>query len=98
MSSLEVPAAALRVTGEPSRYDTRSESGNTVTRRFCGTCGSPIYSTNSGVPGLAFVRASSLDDPSLFRPEYVIWAASAASWDFIDPALRRFPKGRPPKS
>ena len=97
MSSLDVPAAALRVAGEPRRYDTRSDSGNTVTRRFCGTCGSPLYSTNSGVPGLAFVRASSLDDPTLFRPTYVIWASSAASWDLIDPALERFPKGRPAK-
>jgi hypothetical protein len=95
---MEVPFSALQVMGDPKRYDTRGDSGNTVTRRFCAECGAPLFSTNSGLPGLAFVRASSLDDPSLFKPSAVIWASSAPAWDYIDPALQRFPKGRPVKA
>jgi hypothetical protein len=96
VSSMEIPLAALHVSGQPRSYDTRSESGNVVTRRFCATCGTPLFSTNSALPGRAFLRASSLDDPALFKPQAVIWSSSAVAWDMLDPALPRFPKGRPP--
>lgn len=95
VSSMALPEQGVRLTGTPTAYRTLSESGNHVTRYFCGTCGAPIYSTNSGVPGLLFLRASSLDDPSLFKPQAVVWTSSAPAWDHMDPALTRYPKGRP---
>jgi hypothetical protein len=54
-----------------------------VTRSFCGVCGSAILSRNSAMPGVVFVRASSLDDPEIFKPEVVVYASRAASWDAI---------------
>jgi hypothetical protein len=95
LSSMAVPAASVQLTGAPSGYRHRADSGNELTRSFCGRCGAPIYSTNSGVPGLAFLRASSLDDPGLFKPQAVAWTRSAPAWDHMDPALPRYPGNRP---
>lgn len=94
-SHVGLPDAALRVTGEVKFYDAPADSGNTVSRGFCPTCGSAIYSTNSGMPGMAFVRASSLDDPEVFQPQMVVYAGRAPSWDHMDPALPSF-EGMPP--
>jgi hypothetical protein len=61
-----------------------------VTRYFCPECGSAIYSRNAAMPGLVFLRASSLDDPEVFRPQMVVYTDRAASWDRMDPALPGF--------
>lgn len=65
--------------------------------------GADIYSTNSGMPGLVFLRASSLDDLEIFKPQVVVYTKRAATWDFIDPKLPAFEtmppaKGMPPSA
>jgi hypothetical protein len=95
VSSLAVPLEALRLTGTPRGYTHRADSGNTLTRFFCATCGAPLYSVNSGYPAMAYLRASSLDDPALFKPQTVAWSSSAPAWDYMDPALPHYPKNRP---
>jgi len=86
-----VPAAALRVEGEVRLYDRPADSGNLVSRGFCPTCGAPLYSTNDGMPGMIAVRASSLDDPEVARPQVVVFASRAPSWDAVAPGLPAFP-------
>ena len=91
-----VPDDTLRVTGEVTFYDRPADSGNIVSRGFCPTCGCAIYSRNSGMPGLAFVRPSSLDDPEITTPQMIVYASRAPSWDHMDPGLPTFetmPKG-----
>lgn len=93
-----MPEQAVRVEGEVKIYDQPADSGNIVSRAFCPNCGSAIYSTNSGVPGITFVRASSLDDPEVITPQMIVYASRAASWDHMDPALPTFaemPEGGP---
>jgi hypothetical protein len=85
-----VPEAGFSVTGEVRFYDKPADSGKMVSRGFCPTCGSALYSTNSGMEGLVFVRASSLDDPEAFRPMMVVYTDRAASWDRMDENLPNF--------
>jgi hypothetical protein len=95
---LVVPEAVFSVTGPVSFYDRAADSGNIVSRGFCGTCGSPIYSTNSGMPGVVFPRASVLDDPGIVQPQMIVYASRAPAWDHMDPALPNFaimPEGGP---
>jgi len=61
-----------------------------VSRAFCPVCGSPVYSLNAAMPELIFLRASSLDDPELFRPQMVVFASRAPSWDVLGPNLPSF--------
>jgi hypothetical protein len=96
-SHLVLPEDAFTVSGEVRFYDAPADSGNVVSRGFCPTCGSAIYSRNAGMPGLVFPRASSLDDPEVFRPGLVVFAKRAPSWDLVDPALPSFAEMPPPE-
>jgi hypothetical protein len=89
-SHLVLPKAAVTITGAITSYDRPANSGNMVTRAFCPVCGSPIYSLNAAMPDLIFLRASSLDDPEVFRPQMVVFTSRAASWDTTDPNLPAF--------
>ena len=98
---LIVPEAAFSVTGAVTFYDRAADSGNIVSRGFCGTCGSPIYSRNSAMPVVVFPRASVLDDPGVVTPQMIVYASRAPSWDHMDPALPSFtimPEGGPQKA
>jgi hypothetical protein len=88
-----IPKNAFDVTGDVTRFSHLGGSGNTVTKAFCGTCGSPVYSTNSGYPETVFPRASILDDPERVQPQMVVFAKSAISWDKQDEALPAFDEG-----
>jgi hypothetical protein len=85
-----VAESAFSMTGALKFFDKPADSGNMVSRGFCPECGSAVYSTNSGMPGLVFIRASSLDDPNLFKPQMVVYTDRAASWDTTDPSLPGF--------
>lgn len=85
-----VPEGGLTVTGKVTFYESAADSGNRVSRGFCGICGSPLLSKNSEMPGMAFVRASALDDPEVVTPQMIVYASRAPCWDKMDPALPAF--------
>jgi hypothetical protein len=94
-SHLAVPADTVVVRGTVAEYARPADSGNVVTRCFCPTCGAPVYSINAAMPGMLFLRASSLDDLSVFQPRIVVYASRAAPWDHMDPALPSFAEMAP---
>lgn len=94
-SHLAVPEDAVSLSGETKVYESKADSGNTVGRAFCPTCGAAVYSVNGAMPGLMFLRASSLDDLDVFKPQMVVYAASGASWDHTDPDLPTFEASPP---
>lgn len=90
------PNPAVKITkGQPKAYSVKAESGNTVTRKFCGECGSPLFSELSASPALMVIKAASLDDPSGLKPAMNIWTDSAQPWAYLDPNLPKFPKNPP---
>lgn len=97
-SHLGAPEAGVAVSGEVKGYARPADSGNVVTRYFCPTCGAPVFSTNSAMPGMMFLRASSLDDPEVFKPQLHVYVSRAASWDRPHgelPAFDTMPPGMP---
>ena len=95
-----IPEAAFSVTGPVTMYDRAADSGNIVSRGFCGKCGSPIYSRNSAMSGMVFPRASVLDDPEIAKPQMIVYASRAPSWDHMSsdpPAFSKMPEGGPQK-
>lgn len=89
-SHMVVPKDAVTITGEVKVYDRPTDSGASVGRVFCPRCGAPVYSLNSSMPEMIFIRASSLDDPEVFEPKMVVFTSRAPSWDHIDPDLPAF--------
>ena len=88
--------AGMRVEGETADYIHQAQSGNVMHRRFCPTCGTPLFSEAEVRPHVVIVRAGTLDDPALGRPQATIWTASAPAWARIDPDLPAFEGGAPP--
>ena len=87
-----IPQDGFSISGEVKTYDRPADSRNIVSRNFCPNCGSPVFSTNAGMPGMIFPRASSLDDPDLVKPQMTVYASRAPAWDQPDPALPAYPE------
>lgn len=94
-SHLAVPEAGVRLTGQTRSYERASDSGSMVARHFCPTCGSALFSKNPNMPGMMFLRASSLDDLEVFRPQMHVYAIRAATWDKGADDLPKFDKMPP---
>lgn len=77
-----VPFAALERTGELTTYEDDSDAGRAVHRKFCGKCGSPVFTeTPDGMAqGMIFIKAGTLDDPSGLAPTVHFWTSSAQDW------------------
>jgi hypothetical protein len=89
------PAEAVQLTDTPPFYEVRAESGNTTRRGFCPTCGSSVVGATTGLPNAMTISAGSLDDPSVFKPQFVCYTSRGHAWDRIDPAVPSFPKMLP---
>ena len=94
-SFMAFPAAAVELSGTPRFYESRADSGNTIRRGFCPTCGSPVVGSTSGLPGVTTITVGSLEDPSVFKPQFVCYTSRGHAWDLIDPAVPSFPKMPP---
>lgn len=80
-SHMLLPEVAVTFSGKMTAYDRAADSGNLVSRNFCPTCGAAVFSRNAAMPGMIFLRASSLDNLEAFKPQMHVYAARAASWD-----------------
>ncbi len=90
------PEDSVHYTGEMTTLSLIADSGNSVERGFCPTCGAQMYSRTVEPKGQPMrVRAGTLDDPNLIAPSAIIWADSAPSWAPLDPKLPHHPKGPP---
>lgn len=79
----------MKLTGSKvTQWNILDEAGNIFkTRAFCPTCGSPLYITFARNPEAIAIHATSLDDPSRFKPQMVTYTSSGYAWDYLDPAL-----------
>ena len=88
------PEDAVSISGDLGTFEMVADSGNTVERGFCPTCGAQMYSKTVNPSGPPMrIRAGTLDDPELIAPQAIIWTDSAPSWAVLDPALPHHPKG-----
>ncbi len=90
------PTAGFVVRGTPREHRSVADSGNTMRRRFCGTCGTPLFSEADARPHLIFVRAGTLDDPEIAKPVVTIWTSQAPSWACISEQLPKVDRQPPP--
>ena len=81
-----VPKSEFTLTaGEPKLYsDSDTDSGNTVSRYFCGNCGSPIYSALPSQPDTVYLKTGTLDDTSSFQPQFHVWCDTKQNWVSLD--------------
>jgi hypothetical protein len=93
--AIGVPRSGVKITGDVKYYESKADSGNMAKRGFCANCGARLFSLPPFAPDLMVIMATSLDDPSIFKPGMDIYTSSAQAWDHMDPALPKFPKMPP---
>jgi hypothetical protein len=72
----------IDVSGKLSTYEDRGENDDAVyvLRRFCGDCGSPIYSALVEPAGVIAVKAGTLDDRADVAPNVEAWCEHKQPW------------------
>ncbi|MFN3258098.1 MAG: GFA family protein [Ilumatobacter sp.] len=72
----------LTVTGELATFEDRGENDDDVyvLRRFCGSCGSPIYSALVYSEGIIAVKAGTLDHKADVNPTVQAWCDHKQPW------------------
>ena len=88
-ASFAVATESTTIQGDVKYYEMPADSGNTASSGFCGTCGCPVLKKTSGYPQFIFFHAATLDDPSIFKPEMVVYPAFKQPWDHVHPDLPR---------
>jgi hypothetical protein len=89
------PRAAVSFSGEVKGYSVKGSAGLTVTRFFCPTCGSPIYSELAEMPDLVFIKTGSLDHPNAVQPSGHMWWKSRTDWPQLCDDLEKLPENPP---
>lgn len=77
-----VPESALTVTGPVEIYELRTQD-RVSSQRFCATCHTRVFNTNTRRPGLAVVRAGTLDDSDKLNVVAHIWVKRKQPWIVI---------------
>ena len=89
-----VEETALDIEGDVKTYEDTGDSGASVYRQFCDTCGSPVFTRLEKSDGLMFIKAGTLDDTSILKPQFHCYAKSKQDWvDLGDvPAFETVPE------
>jgi hypothetical protein len=90
MSQASFKAADVDVQGKTTSFTVIAESGNTVTRHFCPTCGSRLWSENTGRPGVLGIAVGCAENSDWFAPQAVVYTKSRAGWDVTSMEIPNF--------
>lgn len=89
-TNLFVKEADLTVKGDMMEFFHKSDSGNDMTKVNCAKCGSPVFGRNSGRPGVAVIRAGTLDQKELIEPKLAVFASRKIPSTPINPDVKSF--------
>jgi hypothetical protein len=92
-----LPESQLEVTGDPLLYQrTTPNPDRTTFQRGCPICMTRIFNTNSARPGLAVVRAGTLDRSDELAIVAHIWTKRKMAGIAIPDGVPTWPEGAPP--
>ena len=92
ITTIAMPDAAFDVRGAMTEYAKVSDDGHRLTKYFCTTCGSTLFTRPEKLGGLVVIRAGTLDDRSLVTPQLQMYASRAPAWDQPDEQVHSFPE------
>lgn len=95
--NMVVPEDQIELMGEPQLYERHNpENGRTSYQRGCSTCFARVFNTNSARPGLAVLRAGSLDKSDEVKVVAHIWTKRKMHGIAIPEAVPSWPEAAPP--
>ena len=90
MTAAFFPRDAFEIAGDMASHTVTADSGNTVERFFCPTCGGRLFAENSGNPEMRAVMVGSLDNKEAVSPQMRVYQRNRPSWDLLDETLPGF--------
>lgn len=81
---------SVTIDGTMASYDVVGDSGKTVTRKFCVSCGCPIVTEFEDEPEHVCIKAGSLDESGWLRPEFHLYMSSKQPWYTISDSLPQY--------
>lgn len=81
------PASDVVINGTPQTYSHVVDSGNTLTKHFCSTCGSQMFGENSAREGMIAIRAGSVEQSDAIKPAFNVYVSSKIGSTPLDPDL-----------
>ncbi len=78
-----VPENAITAAGPVIEFTIQNASGALSHQHACGICHTRLWNTNTARPGLAIVRAGTLDHNRKLEPRLHIWVKSKQPWVVI---------------
>ena len=78
----------LEINGSPKTFSHSADSGNTLTKHFCGSCGSQLFGTNTMREGVYGIRAGTVHQKDSIKPGMNIYLDSAVPSTPMDPELK----------
>lgn len=91
-TNLFVQEADLDIQGETLEFQHTSDSGSTMTKINCATCGSPTLGRNSNRDGVLVLRAGTVDQKELIKPAGYVFCEKAVPSTPMDADLKQFDK------
>jgi hypothetical protein len=76
--------------GKPVEF----RSSPSVTRSFCGTCGSPLTYRTAEHADRIDIMTCSLDDPQAIPPTFHVWVGDKVEWERLADELPSYPTTR----
>ena len=92
MSSVFVSEDSVQIKGTPKEYQHLADSGNQMTKKFCGNCGAQMFSLGSGRPGIVSIRVGTIDDLEMIQPTMNLFVSSKIPSTPLDNSLETFEK------
>ncbi len=87
----------VNINGKTKSFSSLTDSGSTITRHFCPTCGSRLFGINSKADNMIGVSIGALEDSSWFKPALIIYNKRKSGWDFMDESIPTF-ESMPPSA
>ncbi|NCG40419.1 MAG: hypothetical protein GWP30_05460 [Actinobacteria bacterium] len=88
-TNLFVPETKVEISGKVSSYSHISDSGSTMTKRFCPNCGSLLFGSNSAKPNVVSIRAGTVDQLALIKPQINLFMDKKVPSTSIDENLKQ---------
>ena len=94
-TNIAVPREAVTIEGDAlAAFETRAGSDSPpFFRSFCSRCGSPVCAQGEAYPGIVFIKAGTLDDPTQVAPTAHIFCSDQLPWVKADAGTPRFVAG-----
>ena len=89
-----VLAETVTITGQTHSYQHKSDRGSTMTKEFCPTCGSQMFSLNTHFPERRGIRVGIIDDASWFKPNAYLYDCKKLPHTPVHPEITTYDRSR----